>query len=78
MSRPAKSWGCHSPKSRSSATGARKPTASNCCADFSRDWVSGFLVVVLEDQPDGSRGRIDIVEAPGHESQREFAPSPGM
>ena len=33
--------------------------------------------VVLEEQPDWSRGRVDVVEAPSRESERGFAPSPG-
>jgi predicted XRE-type DNA-binding protein len=34
--------------------------------------------VVLEDQPDWSRGIIEVIEASNHESQHEFAPGPGM
>jgi predicted XRE-type DNA-binding protein len=34
--------------------------------------------VVLEDQPDWARGKIEVVEAPSLESQHELAPGPGM
>jgi predicted XRE-type DNA-binding protein len=34
--------------------------------------------VVLEDQPDWSRGKIEVIEAPEQESRREFAPGPDM
>lgn len=34
--------------------------------------------VVLDDQPDWTRGKIESVEAPSLESQHEFAPGRGM
>lgn len=34
--------------------------------------------VVLEDQPDWSRGTIEVVEGPSQDSQHEFAPGHGM
>lgn len=34
--------------------------------------------VVLEEQPDWSRGRVEVVEAPSHDSERAFEPGPGM
>jgi predicted XRE-type DNA-binding protein len=34
--------------------------------------------VALEDQPDWSQGKIEVIEEPEAESHREFAPGPGM